>query len=220
MLKRSHRVRARITQDAPRAPNVHEASMGQYRTIHDRERSWRQGAVVAGIAVAVWASILLLVRTDAAKGESSSTIEAVNRFASFPITRRTIRDTDGDVAYVAEGLTRLAVALELLVRRELDDTSSVAAIGAQLRAFAVDLRSRKRPDAAAQVARDAFATASAAISLLQRSRFPELERAATMAADDARELRSDRPLAQQRMSIDRYFDSAADVLRGMAGASD
>lgn len=206
------------------------------KLVDSRQKSWQQRTFVTVMSVALCTGFLLLVRHGrVANGEtrSSATVRsasdsagesamqsAVKEFASFPIARSNVRVSDGDVAYVAEGIGRMAAALELVVKEHVHDSTSLVAIGSQLRNYVVKLRKESDAKQEAAVTRDAFATASAAMTQLQEANFPELAQAATSLADDARQLDSDRPLDQQRDSVDRYFESAADVLRGMAGGTE
>jgi hypothetical protein len=67
----------------------------------------------------------------------------------------------------------------------------------------------------ADLVRVAFTTAGTVLHEIQQTRYPELARAVREIRNAAGAIRADRALLTQGDEIQRYFDRAADVLRGM-----
>jgi hypothetical protein len=118
--------------------------------------------------------------------------------------------------FAADGIRRLAAAIDMVVDTERLDGSNVMAKLDELRQRAARLDEGDADDPRhAPEAHDAFATAADALGVLARQR-PGEDGAAAGAARAAAAVRADRPLAEQRPQIQRFFAAARDALTAMA----
>lgn len=152
--------------------------------------------------------------TDAALLDSLAVL-ALNDFGAFIVARNADRSARLDHARTADGLRRLATALDAVLLRVAADTVDSGVVPAALRDDAELLRAARPPQRAA-IARDAFVRVSDAMAELQRHQYAHLERAVAEVSEAAGAVRADTTLVAQRELVLRFFERAYDVLRAMA----
>jgi hypothetical protein len=162
-----------------------------------------------------WNAVPFVDEAPAAGAEVAS---AVDTYAAFALARNAAREAGPSHEYTADGLLKLAAALDGVMALHRDPTTGVSVVPARLRAAAGIIRAESQSTDHADVVRHAFTGVADAMAELQRAHYPELERAVASVSDAARALRADRPLLQQRDALQHFFDVSADALRGMAGA--
>jgi hypothetical protein len=132
----------------------------------------------------------------------------VDSFSAFVLSRGA--DAERLIPSIPEGLRLLRSAVASL---ELQGPAAALAVPAPdtLAAFGV-------PGAVgnARALPDQFRELADAVMKLQRDRFAHLERAAAQFRSAADVIQNDVPLELQAVAVERYFDRASDVLRGMA----
>jgi hypothetical protein len=193
-----------------------------------RKRPWL--LYVATLVAAVLAALFLYyargassdVSADGSLRESYATdslaaVGAVSAFAVFATERRATRDATLDHAYTAEGLRRLAAVLHSVRRRDATlGPPRYADVAADLLEAAAAIQLDERSTTHADILRAAMIQASSAIADIQRARYPNLGGAVTELRHAAKSIRADRELLLQAEAVQRFFDRASDVLRGMA----
>ena len=143
---------------------------------------------------------------------------AVSDFIRYAEEPRTRPAADSTHSYEAEGVRRLAAALDELADRDTIGKVSLDVRIAALRERADALQRDWRSTAHAGHTRVAFDSAAALIESMQQQRFPSLagEVAAVRQAADG--VKPDGLLLEQTDEVRRFFDRAADAIRAMASA--
>lgn len=135
----------------------------------------------------------------------------VDSFSAFVLRRDA--DGAGVLPSIDEGLRLLRRAVAAI---QIDAAPYAAAARAPEHDTA-GLSLVEAPLVNANVQPGGFRELADAIARLQRERFAHLARAAAQLQRAAADIRDDVPLSLQTMAIERYFERASDVLRGMAG---
>ena len=146
--------------------------------------------------------------------------DPVNAYFSFEAARRgawsrsTLRDD------TAEGMRRLALALDRIAARRHRDRVELQPIVDDLRLRADALRRASAPIEQARYAHEAFATAGGLMQALRNRGY----RASQGAVDDARDaalaVSSHDPLATQSEAVERFFAGAARTVRELVEEED
>jgi hypothetical protein len=148
--------------------------------------------------------------------DSIAAAAAVSSFSTFAAGTLAADAVSPDHSYTADGIRKLARVVEAVALRLPDLGSDGTTLGADLRDHADRLQADPRASNHAEIARSAFVATAEAISEIQTARYPALERAAGELRDAATMIRPNRRLLSQAVAIQRFFDRASDVLRGMA----
>jgi hypothetical protein len=142
-----------------------------------------------------------------AAGATMAGDDAVSQFTTFIATTDATRDETGQHAYTAEGLRRLAAAI--------DGSRLGAAAGARtsfIRAMGDSLQlTTPGNDRHSEMTRVAFDSAAAALS--------GMGAAGAALQGHARAVRPERHLQAQKAEIQRFFESARDALQSDRGAA-
>lgn len=141
---------------------------------------------------------------------------AVNEFLRFAEGPRAAQAADTTHSYTAEGIRRLAAALdELAVRDTVGRVSlnvRIAALRERADALQRDWSSTKH----AGHTRVAFDSAAALIESMQQQRFPNLGSEAASVRQAATNVKPDGMLLEQTAEVKQFFDRAASAVRAMA----
>ncbi len=141
--------------------------------------------------------------------------EDVSSFVRWTDEHRARQDQDTTHAYTADGIRRLAAAIESLADR---DTSGMEALRPRvdsIRGLADALERDWNSPNHAQHARQAFLESSELMDHLRTQRYPNSANDVTMARQAAQNVQPDRPLLEQRAQVQQFFDRAATALQTM-----
>ncbi|HEY7568955.1 MAG TPA: hypothetical protein VH762_15355 [Gemmatimonadaceae bacterium] len=146
---------------------------------------------------------------------SISVAATVNAFSAFATEQR-LDDSPVPSAYVAEGISRLAAVLNTLANMEAGlPPARYASAAAELTEAAYIIDRPEREAMHGETLRNALRSATGVLAELQRDRYPELANDISDLQEATRTLRDDRPLTTQTVEVQRCFDRANVVLRGM-----
>ncbi|HEX6058898.1 MAG TPA: hypothetical protein VFZ11_07740 [Gemmatimonadaceae bacterium] len=178
--------------------------LSQRRADDDVVTETRPGAVVGTPAF-----------SDAAT--TASTAGTVDAFLQWVEDRQADPGMTLEHRHTAEGIRRLAAALGSVAER---DTVGGAALRPQLdslRGLADALMRDEQSTHHARFTHDAFTRAAAIMNDLQR-RHPGAADAVSESRRAAQAVRAETPLLEQREDVRRFFERAADAVRGLAVA--
>ena len=139
---------------------------------------------------------------------------AVGAFLTFVEQAGTRGEMGLNHEYTADGLRRLADALAAFNTGEGADAVNERLT--QLRARADALQREASSTRHAELTRDAFAAAAAAVETLQERRFPALSSQADALVESAGQIQPGTLLLEQRQAVHGFFERAATTLRAMA----
>ena len=167
-------------------------------------------AVVAGTTTDAAAGTVAGGAAGAMAGGAGG--DAVSQFAQFVDARDTTSETEARHQYTAEGVRRLATALESVAGRDV----SIQTYADSMRG-AIDRLQRSGPqDRHADDAKAAFNAAVTAMTRIDQARGRTRDVAPMRAI--AAELDGSRPLVPQLPTVHRFFAAARDALRAMGDA--
>lgn len=146
-------------------------------------------------------------------------VVAVTDFMRFVGERRAADAMARDHGYTAQGLTRLAAAIEAVAMRDTVAGGALAPQLADLRQRAEAIQRDQRATDHALQTREAFLIAASLIGGVQERRFPALRAEAEALTAAARTVDARTPLLQQKADVQTFFDRAAAALRAMAGTA-
>ncbi len=152
-----------------------------------------------------------------ADGEPSTNVDAAARFASFTAGAASARiSSDAAIrAYVTEGVTHLSDTIDEIVAANAAAPSEARDRAAELRNAADDMRRDPSDATRVSIVRGAFITAAGAITVLQRDRYPHLDRAAFQVRLAARRVSARESVMLQQPALRRFFERASDALLAM-----
>lgn len=157
---------------------------------------------------------------DSVPGTSVGTREsapaAVNDFLSYVEENRAEQSADSTHTYQAEGLRRLAAALDELADRDTIGSVSLDSRITALRNRADALQRNWRSTEHARYTREAFDSAAVLVEGMQRQRFSNIANEAAQLRQAASGVAPDRLLLEQKAEVQRFFQRAADAVRAMA----
>ena len=198
--------------------------------IERKERSvWPWILGLLALALVVW--LLLAQRggredafvTDTAIGDTDPGITpgaartgAVGSFIAYVDERRARAEAGLDHEYTAEGLRRLADALEEIARQHQLGAAQVEQRVNTLRERADALQRNPESREHARLAREAFVAVVDVMRDLQQQRFPDAANQVEQVRLAATSVTADRELLQQKEEVQRFFDRAGEVVQHMA----
>ena len=144
---------------------------------------------------------------------------AVSEFLRFSEEPRPAQAADSTHSYEAEGLRRLAAALDELADRDTIDGVSLDIRIAALRERADALQRNWRSTAHAGHTRTAFDSAAVLIESMQQRRFPNLGSASARVRQAVDGVKPDGLLLEQTAQVEQFFDRAAEAVRAMASTT-
>lgn len=137
--------------------------------------------------------------------------DAVNQFVQFAQQRDTTQETEGQHAYTAEGVRRLAAALDQVAGQ---GGSSAISVYADSMRSSIDRLQRSSPkDVHADDAKAAFSAAVSAMATIDKAQGRTRDVAPMRAIYS--QLNASQPLLPQRPVVDRFFQSASTALQAM-----
>ena len=148
---------------------------------------------------------------------AAATPAAVNEFLTYIEDNGAARDADSTHNYEAEGMRRLAAALDELADRDTVGGVSLDARITALRNRADALQRNWRSTEHARYTREAFDSAAALVEGMQQQRFTNIANEAAQLRQAASAVTPDRLLLQQTAEVQQFFQRAADAVRAMAG---
>jgi flagellar basal body-associated protein FliL len=143
-------------------------------------------------------------------------VQAVNAFSAFTLEQSATRGADANDTYASDGLRLLATVVDALIVRDSLVRDIHATALQQMRAEADRLERSAGSTHAMTTTRAAFISAAAAVTVVQRRKYPHLEQATTRLREAARSIRLNRPLRQQSAEVEAFFQRASDAVQGMA----
>ena len=151
------------------------------------------------------------IGAGAAAGAAAGTVPtsgggAVEQFAQFVAQRDTANETEGQHQYTAEGVRRLAAALE-----ETSGGASIQAYADSMRRSVDRLQRSSSQDGHADDAKAAFSAAVSAMASIDQARGRARDVAPMRAIYG--ELKSEQPLVPQLGTVHRFFEAARDALQ-------
>jgi hypothetical protein len=195
--------------------------------IERKERNVWPWIVVGLIVLALiiwWVAIRPAPRTEAVVGPPDTaavvtppgpaTTNAVADFVRFSDEGRAAGEVGITHDYTADGIRRLAAALEEVARQQPTREAEVAARIPLLRNHADSLQADPESQRHANHVRTAFMTGADILEALRRGD-PGAEGAVRSARQAAESIRGTTPLLQQRRQVRTYFERAADALRAV-----
>ena len=143
-------------------------------------------------------------------------VQAVTALSVFTLEQSATRGAAFNDAYVSEGLRLLAAVLHALIVR--DSLVMHVHQPALQKMLAEANRIERNPDSTSTISttRAAFMAAAAAVTVVQHSNYPHLKHATARLGDAARSIRPNRPLRQQSVEVEAFFQRASDAVLGMA----
>ena len=150
--------------------------------------------------------------TAAAVGAAAGTAGAagaIDQFVQFVAQRDTSNETEGQHQYTAEGVRRLAAALEGIA----GGNPSIQAQADSMRRSVDRLQQSSASDNHADDAKAAFSAAVSAMETIDRARGGSRDVAPMRAIYN--QLESGRPLVPQLGTVHRFFEAARDALQAM-----
>jgi hypothetical protein len=190
-----------------------------------RSASMILGAI-AGAALLTFAAVTQ-IQDRAAPGEipgaaidtiGSGRQQAIDAYAAFAIQNGIAGEDAREARFAAEGIRRLAAALEEAARIEAPPIGRLP-VADTLRAQAKLLEHVAPQKGRAQLVGDAFRSAAQELASMQRRRYPHLGVIVAEVRAAALAVRADRSLATQIREMEAFFDRSSDALRAMAGAA-
>ena len=160
---------------------------------------------------------------DTASGTSTGTGGAtaggaVGALVQWTRDNQARADADTTHEFTAEGLRRLAAAIETVAQRA-DTAGSVRAAADSIQMHAEALqRDWQSPNHANHV-RLAFMQAATALERLREQRFPEAATTVAQVRSAAERVQGSQPLLEQRQSVQQFFDVASQTLQSMQTAA-
>lgn len=146
-----------------------------------------------------------------AAGAAAPNGDAVAQFVQFVQQRDTTQETEGQHAYTAEGVRRLAAALDQVAGQGGSQTISVYADSMR---SAIDRLQRSSPkDVHADDAKAAFSAAVSAMTTIDKAQGRTRDIAPMRAIYS--QLSATRPLLAQLGTVDRFFKAASEALQTM-----
>lgn len=147
----------------------------------------------------------------AAAGAAAPNGDAVAQFVQFVQQRDTTQETEGQHAYTAGGVRRLAAALDQVAGQGGSQAISVYADSMR---SSIDRLQRSSPnDVHADDAKAAFSAAVSAMTTIDKAQGRTRDVAPMRAIYS--QLSPTRPLLPQLGTVDRFFKSASDALQAM-----
>ena len=134
---------------------------------------------------------------------------AVDQFVQFVAQRDTAKETEGQHQYTAEGVRRLAAALEGIA----GGNPSIQTWADSMRSSVDRLQRSSAQDAHADDAKAAFSAAVSAMAAIDKARGRTRDVAPMRAIYG--QLDSKRPLMPQLGTVHRFFEAARDALQAM-----
>jgi hypothetical protein len=134
---------------------------------------------------------------------------AIDQFVQFVAQRDTTNETEGQHQYTAEGIRRLAAALEGVA----GGSGTIQAQADSMRRSVDRLQQSAASDNHADDAKAAFSAAVSAMESIDRARGGSRDVAPMRAIYN--ELKSGQPLVPQLGTVHRFFEAARDALQGM-----
>lgn len=144
---------------------------------------------------------------------------AVSEFLRYTEEHRAAPAADSTHNYEAEGVRRLAAALDEIAVRDTIGRVALDTRITALRERADALERSWRSTEHARHTRTAFDSAAALIENMQATRFADLSSEATAVRQAAAGVAPERPLLEQTDAVRRFFERAADAVRAMAGTT-
>jgi hypothetical protein len=146
-------------------------------------------------------------------------VHAVNAFAAFTLEQSAARGHDFNDTYVTEGLRLLAAVVDALMLRDSLVRDGDDSTPSQMRAEADRLERAAVLTSPVMPTRAAFIAAAEIVTQVQRKNYPHLERATARLRDAARSIRLNRPLREQSVEIESFFQRASDAVQGMTAVT-
>jgi hypothetical protein len=147
--------------------------------------------------------------TGAAAGAPGDAAGAIDQFAQFVAQRDTANETEGQHQYTAEGVRRLATALEAIA----GGSPSIQAQADSMRRSVDRLQQSASTDVHADDAKAAFSAAVSAMTAIDQARGRTRDVAPMRAIYG--QLKSQQPLIPQLGTVNRFFEAARDALQAM-----
>lgn len=178
--------------------------------------SMRNDAADNDVAVETPAGALVDSVPGTGVGTREAAPAAVNEFLSYTEQNRAGTAADSTHNYEAEGMRRLAAALDELADRDTIGGVALDARISALRNRADALQRDWRSTEHARHTRAAFDSAAALVEGMQQQRFNNIATEASQLRQAASGVSPDRLLLQQTAEVQRFFQRAADAVRAMA----
>jgi hypothetical protein len=144
---------------------------------------------------------------------------AVAAFLAYTDERRSRQDADLTHEYTADGIRRLAAALDVVARQDTVGGAALQPRLDSLRQGADALQRNAESMQHAEQARAAFTSAAGIMAAVQERRFPDLGDEVGQVREAAEAVRPGAPLLEQRAQVQTFFDRAAAALRTMTDAT-
>jgi oligoendopeptidase F len=180
---------------------------------------------ILGILVIV-AAIILLGRDDTRKeaeqavapitNGDSEVPEEISEYVAFVRTSDTEQQMEIDHNYTAEGLQRLASALDALVSDTETDNMNMDDRKNRIEEVANYIQQDPHAGTHADSIRAAFMVASEVIEAVQRQNFPNLSGEAQSVRSAAQGIDPNTLTLEQTENVKRFFDESASALNEMA----
>lgn len=156
---------------------------------------------------------------DAMPGAAGDAGGAVAAFLAYTDERRSRQNADLTHEYTADGIRRLAAALDVVARQDTVGGAALQPRLDSLRQGADALQRNAESMQHAEQTRAAFTSAAGIMAAVQERRFPDLGDEVGQVREAAEAVRAGAPLLEQRAQVQTFFDRAAAVLRAMTGTT-
>ena len=153
----------------------------------------------------------------AGAGAGATAGGAVGSFVAYVDERRAREAAGLDHQYTAEGLRRLADALEDLTRRHQAGGTEIHPRIDGIRQRADSLQRDPQSREHARLTREGFVAAAEVMRDLQQQRFPNVADQVEQVRRAAMNVRADQELLQQNAQVQQFFDRASDAVQQMSG---
>lgn len=149
---------------------------------------------------------------------ASTAHSAVQAFLRFDQDHRALASADTTHEYTADGLRRLAVALGAINEQDAAHRGTLQPRLSALLTRANELEKNPESTRHSEYTRAAFMDAASVMGMLQQQRFPTLHTNVAQVAQVKQAAAAVQPntlLLQQKATVQKFFDSAADAVRAM-----
>lgn len=154
-----------------------------------------------------------VVNAQLARGVTSNS--AVQAFLKFDQDHRALAGADTTHEYTADGLRRLAVALGAINEQDAAHRGTLQPRLSALLTRANELEKNPESTRHSEYTRAAFMDAASVMGMLQQQRFPTLQTNVTQVKQAAAAVQPNTLLLQQKATVQKFYDSAADAVRAM-----